>query len=299
MKRAHLATIGSFDGVHRGHQELIKRTVAEAKKRKLRSLALTFQVPPRMILNPKAPRILLSSPTEKELLLRSFGIDEVISLDFDTKLAALKPFSFFRSVLLNEFNARGIVVGLDFRFGAERAGGALELVRWGLEFELPVWVIPPVRHAGQVVSSSLIRGLFAEGRYQKAEGFLGHPYLIHGKAVHGHGVGRTIGFPTVNLEVEPGKVLPGGVYAVRAWAGSDKLGRKTFEGVCNIGTRPTFGGHKVITEIHFLGKAGVPKEKTVFVQLLRRLRSEKKFRSPSALSAQIALDAAKARAFFR
>ena len=291
MRGGRLITIGSFDGLHRGHQGLLERTVAEAAKRKVRSLALTFPVPPRMVLDAKARRLILSSELEKRHLLARFGIDEVALIPFSKDLAAMRPFGFFREVLIKKYRAIGVVVGSDFRFGAQRSAGALELVRWAEDFGIPVWVISPVRWNRQVVSSTLVRALFEEGRFEKASGFLNHPYLIAGKVVRGRGMGTKIGVPTANVDVHPDKILPRGVFAVRAWArGNENRAGAVLRGVCNIGVRPTFGGARPSVEVHFPGKKLNLRGKTLFVELERRLRSEKRFRSVDALKVQIARD---------
>ncbi len=291
MRGGRLITIGSFDGVHRGHQGLLARTVTEARKRKVRSLALTFPVPPRMVLDAKARRLILSSELEKRHLLTRFGMDEVELIPFSKDLASMRPFGFFRDLLINKYRAAGIVVGADFRFGAQRSAGALELVRWGEDFGIPVWVISPVRWNRQVVSSTLVRALFEEGKYKRASSFLNHPYLIAGKVVRGHGMGSKIGVPTANVGVHPDKILPRGVFSARAWIqGSEHRAGGVLRGVCNIGVRPTFGGAGPTVEIHFPGKKLNLRGRTLFVELERRLRSEKRFRSVDGLKRQIARD---------
>ncbi len=296
MRGGRLVTIGSFDGVHVGHQALLSRTVTEAKKRQLKPMALTFHVPPRMILDPSSPFRVLSSKAEKEALLRIQGIEEVLSLNFNHKFAAMKPFAFFRNFLLEDLKARGVVVGMDFRFGLGRAAGALELVRWGEEFEIPVWVIPAVKCRRQVVSSSLIRHLIESNHFKQALCFLGHPYLIQGKVAPDRQMGRKLGFPTANLVLPKGKILPRGVFAVRGMV----LGARNpaFEGVCNIGTRPTFlRSPKVVVEVHIFGDMPRLSGKTLQVELLHRLRSEKKFESKEQLARAIASDVYRAKAF--
>lgn len=296
MKRGRLVTIGSFDGVHRGHQALLERTVLEARKRDMRSLALSFAVPPRMVLDESARKLLLSDEFEKEQLIRSYGIDEVAILRFDRGLAETRPFGFFRDVLLNEHGAKGIVVGADFRFGAGRSAGAVELVRWGLDFRVPVWVIPPVRFRRKVVSSTMIRALVEHGSYRSAIDFLGHPYLISGKVISGRGVGKTLGFPTANLQTRPEKILPVGVFAVKAGIGERPFAKKTFDGVANIGVRPTFGvAPRPVVEVHLLTPAGDLKGKRLSIQLVKRIRSERRFPSVEALKRQIGRDVQAAR----
>jgi riboflavin kinase / FMN adenylyltransferase len=291
MRGGRLITIGSFDGVHRGHQALLERTVLEARKRKVRTLALTFPIPPRMVLDAHARRLLLSSEFEKRYLLSRHGMEEVEVLVFNRDLAGMRPFGFFKEILFNRLKACGIVIGADFRFGADRSAGALELVRWGEDFGIPVWVIPPVRYARQVVSSTVIRALFEEGRFRKASAFLGHPYLIAGPVIRGHGLGSRIGVPTANIGVHEDKVLPRGVFSVRGWIeGSEHRAGGVMRGVCNIGIRPTFGGKRPTVEVHFPGKKLDLRGRMLCIELDRRLRGEKRFRSIEALKAQINRD---------
>ncbi len=297
MKRGRLITIGSFDGVHLGHQALVKRTVLEAKKRHLKSLALTFAAPPRMVLDPNAPHRILSDAAEKQYLLKSHGIDDVMFFNFDKKASEMKPFAFFRSILFERLKAKGIVVGADFRFGAGRAAGAVELVRWGEEFEIPIWIISPVKHSHKIVSSSLIRQLMETNHFKQAIGFLGHPYLIEGHVVRGRQVGREIGFPTLNIRTSPGKVLPRGVFVVRGEVIRPKP--ILFEGVCNIGTRPTFlKKSELAVEVHAFGD--LPEmmvNKKVRFDLLHWLRPEKKFSGIGALKKAITADVFNAKRF--
>lgn len=291
MAQGRIVTIGSFDGVHRGHKALLDFTVAAAKKRKLRSMALTFRVPPKMILSQEPSKQLLSDIHEKKFLLQKQSLDKIEVLDFNDKLCLLKPFHFFRDVLLRLYKARGIVVGADFRFGAGRSAGAVELVQWGGEFEIPVWVIPPVKWNGKTISSSLIRDNLIKNRLETANNMLGHPYVIWGKVIHGHAQGRKLGFRTANLQTAKGKLLPQGVYAVSGW-----VGKKTFKGVCNIGVRPTlFRNSPILMEVHLFGMHENLIEKEMIVFLRRRLRDEKKFASKEDLIKAIKTDVKRAR----
>lgn len=296
-KRGRLITLGSFDGVHRGHQALLERTVSEARRRKLTPVALTFAVPPRAVLSPDRTPFLLSGDLEKETLLKSYGIKEVIVQQFDRDFAKTKPYGFFRGTLINRLNAKGVVVGLDFRFGQDRSAGATEMVRWGLEQRIPVWVVPPVKWRRRVVSSTEIRRMLLSGDFNQALSFLGHSLLIQGKVVSGRAVGRKIGFPTTNLETLPGKVLPKGVFVVFGRI----LGKKEplLKGVCNIGTRPTFFSSSHVTvEIHWLAGQPPKKGQRILIELKKRLRGEKRFSSPLQLSRQISLDVRQAGNFF-
>jgi riboflavin kinase/FMN adenylyltransferase len=295
VKRGRLVTIGSFDGVHRGHQALLSLTIQEAKKRQLKSTALTFQVPPKMILNPNQSLSLLNTRFEKEWLIRKFGIDEVSFLDFSRKISRMKAFHFFKQILLEKYSAKGVVVGADFRFGNNRNAGAVELVRWGQEYGIPVWVVPPVKWQGQVVSSSRIRQYLDENRYIKAINLLGHCYSIEGPVIHGRKLGGQLGFPTANLKIETGKYYPTGVYAVDGEVfqrkGSMCLKRADFKGVCNIGYRPTINkGKSLNVEVHMFRKNGNFYGKTILIRLIKRLRGEKKFKNIEDLKIAIKND---------
>lgn len=306
MNRGRLLTIGSFDGLHRGHKVLLDRVVLEAKKRGLKSLALTFRVPPRMVLNQSNPLSLLSDSFEKEFLLRKNKVDEVIFLPFGEKISRQRPFLFFRDELLNKYRAKGIVIGSDFRFGAGRSAGALELVRWGLDFEVPVWVISPVKWQNQVVSSSFIRHLLESGRYAPAERFLGHPYVISGRVAKGRGMGRKIGFPTANLKIKKGKILPPGVFVVKGRVASTQRqllrgkNNLSFQGVCNIGVRPTMlKSGKLSVEVHMFNMSGNLNGKVVILELLHRLRPERRFASITKLVSAIRRDVRLAKKFLK
>jgi riboflavin kinase/FMN adenylyltransferase len=295
VKRGNLITIGSFDGVHLGHQALLARTCHEAQKRGLKSMAFTFAIPPKMVLDSAHALRLLSDAREKETLLRSFGMDEVVFWKFTQQTSTLRPFAFLRNILIERFKARGIVVGADFRFGAERAAGVHELVRWGQEFEIPVWVIPAVRRHGHVISSSVIRHLLETHKIKKAAGLLGHPYLLAGRVVRGKQRGRRLGFRTANITPTPGKVLPHGVFAVKAWLNNRPKFR--YDGVCNIGVRPTLESDATVNvETHLFDISENLLGKILFVELHHFLRAEKKFASPAELGRQIALDVKRARA---
>jgi riboflavin kinase / FMN adenylyltransferase len=306
-KRRHgaIITIGSFDGVHCGHQALIERTVRESRARDLFSLALTFSAPPKMVLHPKHPLSMINTPEEKYFRLKSFGLDKVQFLDFDLKFSKANPFYFFKYVLLGEFRAKGLVVGLDFRFGNNRAAGAHELVRWGQDFEIPVWVIPPVAINKVTISSSLIRQALINNKFADAISALGHAYDVFGPVVKGRGVGKKLGFPTANIETPPGKILPQGVFVIAGEALDRRgkvlsmQGKKRFQAVGNIGVRPTFlKQSRVTVETHSLSGPFPERTHLLRLHLLKRLRGERKFATPAHLQNAIKRDILKTTTFF-
>ena len=301
MPKGNLITLGSFDGVHLGHAALLERTVKEAKKRKLTPIAVTFLHPPRHVMDRRSSQALITSPVEKDVLLRRFGIKKVVTLEFNKKLAQVRSFSFFRDILVKQFHAKGIVIGMDFRFGANRSAGAAELVRWGQEYEIPVWVIPSVKKMGAVISSTRIRQLLRENRYPDAARLLGHPSLIRGCVVKGRGVGTKLGIPTANLVYDAKKILPNGVFAISgrvmtAQGRHIKGGR--LKGVCNIGVRPTFlKKSRLVVEAHFFGKRRNLLGKILELEIQKKIRDEKRFPSKEALIKGIHRDMQKARYF--
>jgi len=193
-RAGNLITIGSFDGVHRGHWTLLDKTVLEAKKRNLVPMALTFEIPPRMVIHKYPDPSVLTTPHEKEWLIRERDIEKVESIDFDSEFANQKSYYFFKYGLLQKYRAKGIVVGLDFHFGIHRSGSVYDLVRWGQDFGIPVWVLPQFKWRGEVASSSWIRTLLQAKRYKECMEVMGHPYSIFGQVVNGRGVGKNWGF---------------------------------------------------------------------------------------------------------
>lgn len=303
MSRAgRLVTIGSFDGVHRGHRALIERTVREARARRLIPTAVTFHVPPKMIIDAKSRLSVLTTPDEKAVLLKRAGIEEIHVVRFSRRFAHLRPFRFFRSYLLEKLRAKGLVIGLDFRFGERRSAGAVELVRWGQEFEIPVWAIPPVKKGRAKISSTRIRQALAQSDYSCARELLGHPYIVSGVVRRGRGVGRALGFRTANIASPREKILPAGVYAVTARIGRRgqrfENAARTVAGVCNIGSRPTLGaGGRLLTEVHLFDFTGDLVGRPLVVELVKKLRAERRFANTDALVRQIRMDAAQARRF--
>ena len=293
MKR-HVVAVGSFDGVHRGHAAVLGEAVRHAHRLGVRSLAVSFATPPRMVLKSGRNLELLTTPPEREALIKSLGVDEIRFLHFSKAFSKRTPRQFFDDHLIRRFRATGIVVGPDFRFGHNRAGGLGNLKDWGGR-AVPVWPVKTATAHAHKLSSRHIRKLVAAGRLAEAERELGHRYIAQGRVVRGNRLGRRLGFPTANLAVPDGKILPPGVYAVRVFKKSYAPGRRKagWPGVCNIGQRPTINArpHKISFEVHILsGNIPALYGKHLWIEFISRLRSEKKFSSLEALSAQIRRD---------
>ncbi len=282
-----VVTVGSFDGVHRGHQAVLAEIARRARAGGRRSLLVTFEPHPLEVVNPAAaPRLLTLWPEKRELLAQT-ELDGVVLLPFTRALAALDPAAFVRDVLRARLDMRELVLGHDHGFGRGRAGDVALVRRLGVEDGFAVDVVEPVRDDGQPISSSLIRTAVAHGNFAAAARWLGRPYELLGVVERGAGRGAAIGVPTINLAApDPRKLLPpDGVYAVRvAWRG------RRWGGMMNQGPRPTFGVAARGLEIHLLDFAGELYGETVSVEWVRRLRDTRAFPSREALVAQLEHD---------
>jgi riboflavin kinase/FMN adenylyltransferase len=285
-------TLGTFDGVHRGHQRLL--AVARRRARALGGdvLAVAFERPPRLFFAPEQGPVLLTTPREKESLLLAHGADRVESVPFSDSLAVLSPGQFLERCVVKKWKADEIVVGFNFRFGRGREGDDAFLKRWARSEGKKIHLVSPVTHGGRVVSSGVIRSSVSRGDIVEARSLLGHDYIIEGPVVSGRGMGKKLGFPTANVEVPGDKIAPSGVWAVKAWLPTG-IERK---GVLNVGVRPTFGGKAGRSvEVHLLDFSGNLVGRRLRLALLRKIRTEKKFPSVQALVRQIGRDAQVAR----
>jgi riboflavin kinase / FMN adenylyltransferase len=284
-------TIGVFDGVHKGHQALVKATVVLARKCKAAPGALTFQDHPLHVLRGGKRIPFLLARNETFELLRRKGIRWLHAIHFTRKFSNKTPEQFFQW-LRAQGRLKGIVVGENFRFGRGAHGNVKSLETLGEKAGLKVKAVKPVRVEGQVVSSSKIRSLLAEGKTKTANRMLGRPYSIEGDVVHGKHLGHRIGFPTANLHCIPQFLPKDGVYACAV-----KIGNRFYRAGMNLGERPTFKNddHHRQAEVHVLGYHGRLYGRHMRVFLLDYLRPEKKFSTPGALATQIKKDLARVR----
>ncbi|MEW6546477.1 MAG: bifunctional riboflavin kinase/FAD synthetase [Bacillota bacterium] len=284
--------VGTFDGVHLGHQRLIRRLVAGARKERLPAAVLTFEPHPLEVLRPGNGPRRLTLPEEKAAILATLGVDLLLVMRFDRQLAAMSPADFAREVLEGMLRARRVHVGFSFSFGREGLGTPADLLRWGEERGARVEVFPPVRVRGRVVSSTAIREAVMQGAVARARTMLGRPYGVTGRVVRGDGRGRGLGYPTANVECDPRKVMPApGVYAV--WVNA------TLPGVANFGRRPTFGGGEARLEVYLPGIDRDLYGEPIEVAFWRRLRGERCFPDPAALARQLEVDSRRALAALR
>ena len=280
-------TVGSFDGVHRGHQAVLAELAQQARTAGLRSVVLTFEPHPLEVVNPSAaPRLLTLTDEKRELL--AAAVDRVELLPFTAALAGLDAEQFTRDVLVGQFGVRQLVVGYDHGFGRGRAGDVDLLRRLGSGGGFEVTAVEAVKDGGQPISSTLIRAAVAHGDLAAAERWLGRAYSTRGVVERGAGRGRTIGIPTINLgALDPRKLLPpDGVYAVRVeWR------RVRYGGMMNQGPRPTFGIAERALEIHLFDFDEELYGEAVTIEWVRRLRDVQTFPSRDALVEQLARDA--------
>jgi riboflavin kinase/FMN adenylyltransferase len=299
-----VVTIGNFDGVHRGHQELFQRACSRAREIGGRAVVFTFRPHPRAVLQPEVPLDLLLTYDEKLEVISRLGVDGVVEEPFSREFSTLDPPHFFREWILKRLNTKEVIVGYDFKFGRERSG-SLESLRAECEAAgVTLHVISPFDWKGERVSSSLIRTLLKSavpGALTHAADLLSRPYFYRGIVRRGDGRGHQLGFPTANLQVDNKLLLPRGVYVTQA---IDTRTGESYPSVTNFGVRPTFVESKLgvkpvaVVECHLLDVTrdlyGSPLE----VRFLEFLRPEKKFEGVSSLLTQIQLDVDSARKWF-
>lgn len=291
-----IATVGNFDGVHRGHQGLLRGAAKEARERGLRSIAVTFDPHPAQFLYPdNAPKLLTFLP-QRLRLLAATGIDAVLVLHFDETLSRVTAYEFARDVLVGKLAVRGMHEGPSFRFGHGARAGVVELAEFGKEFGFHVDVHPVVRVHGLDVSSSKVRSLIAAGDVRRARWMLGRSFSVFSTPVRGRGIGSKLLVPTINLAPYSG-LLPGlGVYVTRL-----TIDGRCFQSVTNVGNRPTFGEPSFAVESYILDFEPVDLNDDTQLQLefLYWLRPEMTWPKSEALRAQIMKDVARAKRYFR
>ena len=281
------ATIGFFDGVHRGHQCLIQQVRDESLRRGVRSLLITFDRHPRAVFAPESAPRLLTSAEEKQALLRATGVDNIYVLPFDCTMAALSAHEFMQQVLKKQLGVGALVIGYDHHFGRPQGEGFEDYQAYGREVGIDVVLAHELE--GEHISSSAIRRALEAGDVATASHLLGRPYTWTGRVVHGHAVGRQLGFPTANLEaLDAAKLLPArGAYAVLIDGQPAML---------NIGQRPTLGnGSDTSIEAHLLDFEGDLYGQTLTLFFIARLREERRFTDEAALARQLQQDREAAR----
>ena len=292
-------TIGNFDGVHLGHQALLARVRTSADLLGLEAAVMTFEPHPREFFAErsgdlsKAPRR-IANLRDKLASLDKAGIDRVIVEHFNAHFAGMSPQQFVEKVLVEGLHVKWLMVGDDFCYGAKRAGNVAMLVEAGKQYGFEVETLPTVMHGAQRISSSAVRHALADGDFGAAQALLGHPYSISGHVIHGQKLGRTLGFPTLNLRVAHRPALSG-IFVVQVHG----LGTSPAAGVASLGVRPTVDDSgRVLLEVHLFGEQGNCYGKLLRVEFLEKIRDEEKYVDLPTLTAAIERDCDHARAWF-
>ena len=300
-----VTAIGNFDGVHLGHQEILRSVVEQARAlstpaQPVRSVAITFDPHPERFLRPATAPGLLTLMPERVRLLSATGVDAIVVLPFDAALAGLTPGDFVERILVGKLGVRALHEGRNFHFGHGAAAGISELREFGDRFGFSVNVHPAVRVSGLEVSSSAVRALVGAGDMRRARWMLGRPFAVRSTPARGRGVGTRLLVPTVNLAPYDGLLPAFGVYVTRLTVGAGTANSRTFQAVTNVGNRPTFEGAGFSVETHILNFEPVDlnDDTPIELEFLLRLRGEKTWPSPEALKEQIFKDVARARRFF-
>ena len=289
MTEPCVATIGFFDGVHRGHQFLISHLVETARQDGMPAVVITFDEHPRKVLQSDYQPEMLSTLDSKLLLLSKTEVDDAVVLHFTREMAAMSAREFMQQVLHDHLHVKKLFIGYDHRFGHNREETFDDYVRYGKEMGIEVIKNQAYSMNGINISSSVIRSFLKEGEVDMANQCLGYPYTIIGKVVNGYHEGRKLGFPTANLDLSHfGQMIPApGVYAVKARLEGTVVWK---QGMMNIGTRPTFDGKQLTLETHIFNFEGDIYDQLLLVSFVKRIRGERKFESPEELAAQLKED---------
>jgi len=285
-----VVTIGVFDGMHLAHQALIRRAVDIARKGRCKSIVVTFDPDPQAVLSPQSAPDALMSLRERCERIADLKPDIILILPFNRRLASVSAEVFVRRILQSRLGARILIVGSDFVFGKGATGNVSFLRKLGARVGIEVVAVEPICRLGAPVSSSRVRQLVREGKLGVARSLLGRPPALWGRVVRGQGRGHHLQVPTANLAINALAAPPLGVYAVVV-----RYGKRSWPGVMNIGTRPTFGPGPVVCEVHLLEYSGHLYGRNLHVSLIARLRGERCFASLEALKRQLGQDIRRAK----
>ena len=287
-------TLGNFDGVHVGHQAIMKKLKSRARDLSAPSVAVTFEPHPVGVLRPESAPNRIQTPEQKQETIAAQGIDYLFVIPFTVAFSRKAPEDFVREVIQGQLHAAELVLGTNFRFGHGRAGGMDTLRSLGNQFGYTVLEVDPALVEGEMISSSRVRRVLADGGAEKAATMLGRPYFVDGKVVKGDGRGRLIGFHTANLDLTGRLLLDDGVYVTSA-----RVGGEHFTGMSHIGLRPTFGLETRTVETHLFDFSEEIYGQWVRLYFHRRIRGTKAFEGPEALRRQLDSDRERVLEFFR
>ncbi|MCP3676750.1 MAG: bifunctional riboflavin kinase/FAD synthetase [Deltaproteobacteria bacterium] len=289
-RKPTIITLGNFDGVHIGHQKILKRVVERGTALNLPSLVYTFEPHPLTVVAPHKSPSLISTRRDKARLIASYGISRLILARFTIEFAARHPIEFVEEVIMRQLKATEVWVGHDYRFGKGKGGTVEHLKELGREFGFAVHMIPAQKKNGHIVSSSIIRRHIQGGKVKEAAQLLGRFHAVSGAVVKGDGRGATIGYPTANIASDGNLMPKNGVYAAYV-----TIGRTQYRGVANIGFAPTFKRERPYLEVHLLDFKRSIYGKELRIEFAERLRGERTFKGVAALTGQIEKDIERAR----
>ncbi|MGI6735704.1 MAG: bifunctional riboflavin kinase/FAD synthetase [Anaerovoracaceae bacterium] len=290
-----IVAVGNFDGVHRGHQEILKRTVSCGAIAGLRSAVFTFSNHPRNMMDPGGPVKNILYQEDKMRIFEELGIDDVFSIPFDQRIREMTPRDYVERLLINKLHMEEVFCGFNYHFGRGAAGDVQLLLQMSLERGFSLHVLAPYRLDDHIVSSTLIRELIGAGEVDRCARYLGRCYSIGGEVVVGNRLGRKLGFPTSNLAIDETMITPpNGVYVTYCIYN----GRR-YPSITNVGVKPTIGEYRKNVETHIFNFDRELYGKMIRVEFLRKMRSEQKFDSVEALSRQITEDCIHARSYHR
>ena len=285
--------LGTFDGIHLGHKAIINKAIAEAKRLKGLSVVLTFSNHPLSVLSPQNSPLTITNQLEKEKIISSLGVDILINMPFTEEFLKITPYDFIK-IITSFLKPQKIVIGPNYSFGYKGAGNPEMLKKLGLEFDFTAEVFSPILYDDRIVSSTLIRNLITEGNVERANILLDRFFKIVGTVTHGDKRGKQIGFPTANINIVEGLVMPmNGVYATKV-----KYDNTVYNAVTNIGVNPTFKGNNRRIEVHILDFDKNIYGQEIEVEFIGKIRSEKKFSGADELIKQIKKDLITAEQFF-
>lgn len=295
MKKIVLS-IGSYDGVHRGHQQIIDKMREVSTLKKIESCIIFFEIPPKIYLKSELKNVLITLPKERELLLKEQGINITVPLEFNSEIHLMRPDDFFRKFVFNCYNVSDIVVGKDFAVGYKREGDLKWLLDLSKKRKFNLFVVDFIKYENHKISSSFIRDMLKKGMVEQASELLGRNYSVSGIVKKGAGIGRKLGYPTANLDVDERKILPPGVFVVEACVKGNY-----FNGVASVGRRPTLKTleQMMMCEVHLLNFNKYIYGETIKVSFIHRIRDEIKFDNIDMLVKQIRKDVDYTKHYFR
>lgn len=286
-EKESILTIGTFDGVHIGHNKILTKLVEESKKNNLSSLIMTFFPHPRIVLQKSEEIKMIDTMDEKINLFEKTGVDNLIIQPFDENFSKIRAKEFVEEILVKKLKIKHIIIGYDHRFGKDREASVEDLKKFGLNYMFTVEEIAAQEIHSIAISSTKIRNAILKGEIKKCNEYLGRNFMLTGKVVHGDGLGKKINFPTANIQIkEPYKIIPkNGVYLAKTIFNSN-----IYFGMMNIGVRPTIGGKNKSLEIYFFNFKDNIYDKTISIEIINKIRDEEKFSSIDELKTQLKKD---------